>query len=141
MKAGCSRPGDRWFKIENKKASSCQDFLLLHVNPESPLATLREFFDFNDQLLLLPKAEPVDDQLEYTGLHKVVIDTILKYHTAEGPSRLLINEEGRLFLLDRNRTEVKMQALARSLYILYLRHEEGIALTELCDHHEELSEI
>lgn len=129
------------FKIENKKASSCQDFLLLHVNSESPLATLREFFAFNDQLLLLPEAEPVDDQLEYTGLHKIVIDTILKYHTSEGLSRLLIDEDGRLFLLDRNRVEVKMQALARSLYILYLRHEEGIALTELCDHRDELLAI
>lgn len=126
------------FKIENKKSSPCQDFLLLHVDPERPLATLRAFFAFNDKLLELPKSEPVDDQLEYTGLHKIVIDTILKYHTAEGLSRLLIDEDGRLFLLDRNRTEVKMQALARALYILYLRHEEGIALTELCDHREEL---
>lgn len=126
------------FKIENKKSSPCQDFLLLHVDPKSPLATLRAFFAFNDKLLELPEAEPVDDLLEYTGLHKIVIDTILKYHTAEGLSRLLIDEDGRLFLLDRNRTEVKMQALARALYILYLRHEEGIALTELCDHREEL---
>ena len=129
------------FKIENKKASHCQDFLLLHVDRTSPLATLKEFFDFNDRLLELPEAEPVEDQLEYTGLHKIVIDTILKYHTADGLSRLLIDEDGRLFLLDRNRTEVKMQALARALYILYLRHEEGIALTELCDHRQELLEI
>ena len=129
------------FKIENKKASSCQDFLLLYVDPVSPLATLREFFAFNDQLLQLPEAEPVADQLEYTGLHKVVIDTILKYHTAEGLSRLLIDEDGRLFLLDRNRAEVKIQALGRALYILYLRHEEGITLTELCDHRDELLAI
>ena len=129
------------FKIENRKASHCQDFLLLHVDATSPLKTLQEFFAYNDKLLLLPEAEPVEDQLEYTGLHKIVIDTILKYHTADGLSRLLIDEDGRLFLLDRNRTEVKMQALARALYILYLRHEEGIALTELCDHRQELLDI
>jgi len=129
------------FKIENRKASHCQDFLLLHVDATSPLKTLQEFFAYNDKLLLLPEAEPVEDQLEYTGLHKIVIDTILKYHTADGLSRLLIDEDGRLFLLDRNRTEIKMQALARALYILYLRHEEGIALTELCDHRQELLDI
>ena len=89
----------------------------------------------------MPEAEPVEDQLEYTGLHKIVIDTILKYHSADGLSRLLIDESGRLFLLDRNRAEVKMQSLARALYILYLRHEEGIALTELCDHRDELLAI
>ncbi len=129
------------FKIENQKASHCQDFLLLHVDATSPLKTLQEFFAYNDKLLLLPEAEPVEDQLEYTGLHKIVIDTILKYHSADGLSRLLIDERGRLFLLDRNSAEVKMQSLARALYILYLRHEEGIALTELCDHRDELLAI
>lgn len=129
------------FKIENKKAGPCQDFLLLHVNSVHPLTTLQQFFDYNDRLLQLPKAEPVEDQLEYTGLHKIVIDTILKYHSADGLSRLFIDEEGRLFLLDRNHTEVKIQALGRALYILYLRHEEGIALTELCDHRDELLAI
>lgn len=129
------------FKIENQKASSCQDFLLLYIDTKSPLTTLRDFYAFNDRLLQLPEAEPVIDQLEYTGLHKIVIDTILKYHSAEGLSRLLIDEDGRLFLLDRNHAEVKIQALGRALYILYLRHKEGIALTELCDHRDELLAI
>ena len=129
------------FKIDNQKADRCQDFLLLYVDPESPLNTLQAFYALNDRLLQLPEGEPVEDELEYTGLHKIVIDTILKYHSADGLSRLLINEEGRLFLLDRNCTEVKIQALGRALYILYLRHEEGIALTELCDHRDELLAI
>lgn len=129
------------FKIDNKKADPCQNFLLLHIDPKSPMATLREFYAFNDRLLQLPKGAPIEDELEYTGLHKIVIDTILKYHSHDGLSRLLITEDGRVLLLDRNRTEVKIQALGRALYILYLRHEEGIALTELCDHRDELLAI
>ena len=129
------------FKIENQKADPCQDFLLLQIDPSSPLATLKAFFELNDRLLDLPQGEPVEDEMEYTGLHKIVIDTLLKYHSAEGLSRLLVTEEGRLLLVDRNRTEVKIQALGRALYILYLRHEEGIALTELCDHRDELLAI
>ena len=129
------------FKIDNQKANPCQDFLLLHIDPQSPTTTLKKFFELNDLLLDLPEGEPVDDELEYTGLHKIVIDTILKFHSAEGLSRVLITEDGRLLLVDRNRTEVKIQALGRALYILYLRHEEGIALTELCDHRDELLTI
>lgn len=128
-------------KIGSKKASQCQDFLLLYIDSKKPTATLMDFFALNDRLLQLPKGEPVDDEMQYTGLHKIVIDTILKYHSSEGLSRLLIDERGRLFLLDRNHTEVKIQALGRALYILYLRHEEGIALTELCDHRDELLAI
>ena len=129
------------FKIENHKSDLCQDFLLLHIDPRSPLATLKAFFELNDRLLELPEGAAVEDELEYTGMHKIVIDTILKFHCAEGLSRLLVTEDGRLLLLDRNRAEVKIQALGRALYILYLRHEEGIALTELCDHREELLAI
>ena len=36
---------------------------------------------------------------------------------------------------------MKIQTIGRALYILYLRHEEGIALTELGDYHDELLEI
>ena len=129
------------FKIDSHKASQCQDFLLLHIDPQKPTTTLKKFFALNDRLLDLPKGAPVEDELEYTGLHKIVIDTILKYHYAEGLSRLLITEDGRLVLVDRNHTEVKIQALGRALYILFLRHDEGIALTELCDHRDELLSI
>lgn len=129
------------FKIDNQKASPCQDFLLLYIDPKSPLTTLKAFYELSDRLLELPVGAPVEDELEYTGLHKIVIDTILKYHSDDGLSRLLITDDGRLLLVDRNHTEVKIQALGRALYILYLRHEEGIALTELCDHRDELLAI
>lgn len=128
------------FKIDNQKASFYQDFLVLSID-RYPLETLNQFYKLNDSLLQLPEGEHIADELAYNGLHKIIIDTILKYHSYNGLSRLLVSEDGRLYLIDRNRTEVKMQTIARALYILYLRHEEGIALTALGDHREELLEI
>lgn len=129
------------FKIDNQKTSRHQDYLLLYIDGASPLATLQRFYAINDLLMQRPNGEAVSDELQYTGLHKIVIDTILKYHSDEGLSRLLISEDGHIFLLDRNRTEVRIQALGRALYILYLRHREGIALSELCDYRDELLDI
>ena len=128
------------FKIENQKSGEFQDLLLLYINHD-PLETLERFYRLNDRLLQLPKGERVDDELAYTGVHKIIIDTILKFHSNEGLSRLHITEKGKIILLDRNHAEVKIQTIGRALYILYLRHEEGIALTELGDYRDELLAI
>lgn len=128
------------FKIDNMKSGNYQDLLLIYIS-SSPLDTLERFYRLNDQLMSMPKGDRVDDELSYTGVHKIIIDTILKFHSNEGLSRLRISEKGRLYLVDRNNAEVKVQTIGRALYILYLRHEEGIALTELNDHRDELMEI
>ena len=129
------------FKIDNLKSGNCQDLLLLPINKD-PLDTLERFFRFTDQLLQMPKGKRIDDELAYTGVHKIIIDTILKFHSNEGLSRLRISsDKGRIYLVDRNNAEVKVQTIGRALYILYLRHEEGIALTELSDYRDELLDI
>ena len=128
------------FKINNLKSETCQDLLLLYID-QDPLKTLERFYWLNDQLFQSSKGDRVEDELVYTGVHKMIIDTILKFHGNEGFSRLRISDKGRFFLLDRNNVEVKIQTIGRALYILFLRHEEGIALTELGDYREELFSI
>lgn len=128
------------FKIDNLKSSASQDLLLLSIN-QHPLQTLERFYLLSDSLMRQPKSERIDDELAYTGIHKIIIDTILKFHSDEGLSRLRISEKGRLYLVDRNDAEVKIQTIGRALYILFLRHEEGIALTELSDYRDELLNI
>lgn len=125
------------FKIDNLKSETSKDLLLLYID-QDPLDTLERFYHLNDQLFQSSKGDRVSDELVYTGVHKMIIDTILKFHSNDGLSRLRISDKGRFFLLDRNNAEVKIQTLGRALYILYLRHEEGIALTALGDYREEL---
>lgn len=145
-------------KIDHARTDPGQDFLLLDV-PDDPLQALERFFTLTDQvmrlpvdtqgknlqhykaLLTMPKEAQGSDAFQYTGFHKIIVDTLLKYHSDQGLSRLRISDSGRLFLVDRNEAEVKIQTIGRALYILFLRHEEGIALTELADHREELMDL
>lgn len=145
-------------KIDQARTDTGQDFLLLDA-PDDPLQALQRFFMLTDQvmrlpvnaqgknlqryleLVTMPKEAQGSDAFQYTGFHKIIVDTLLKYHSDQGLSRLRIGDSGRLFLVDRNEAEVKIQTIGRALYILFLRHEEGIALTELADHREELMEL
>lgn len=56
-------------------------------------------------------------------------------------SRLLITEDYRIILVDYGRVEVKLEPLHRAVYILFLKHEEGIRIKELPDYREELESI
>lgn len=145
-------------QIGGKRAKGYRDLLILKIQ-NSPMATLKRFFKLRDEVLrihpapldakdqdylnrlILSKSEMVKDGLRYTGFHKTIVDTILTNHSENGPTRIQVSPKGHIFLTDRNGVEVKIQALGRALYILYLRHPEGIALTELSDHRDELLAI
>lgn len=55
-------------------------------------------------------------------------------------SRLIITPRKRLILSDYG-VEVKMEPLHKAVYILFLRHPEGIRIKEISDYQEELSDI
>ena len=81
------------------------------------------------------------DEVQYTGFHKVIIDTLLKYNGSHGISRVFVTENGNIYLTDRNNIEVKMSSISKALYILFLMHEEGIKLNYLVDHKKQLYKI
>lgn len=56
-------------------------------------------------------------------------------------SKLLIDDNNRVFLPDFGNIEIKLRPLEKAIYILYLKHPEGIGLSFLCDHKEELYNI
>lgn len=53
-------------------------------------------------------------------------------------SRIVITRDYQIFLQDYNMKEVFMQPLAKSLYILFLNHPEGILFKKLSDYYNEL---
>lgn len=56
-------------------------------------------------------------------------------------SRLVITKDHRITLHDYNGIEVKMEPLVKAVYLLFLKHSEGILFKELCDFREELLDI
>lgn len=56
-------------------------------------------------------------------------------------SRLKIAPDYRIFLPDYNNMEIEMGALPKALYLLYLRHPEGIVCKHMQDHYGELLDI
>lgn len=146
-----------FFKLGDMEANNYHDYLILEINGQ-PLATLRQFYALKNSIVslkpnglnakeerLLKQIRPTSDddnnELQYTGFHKVLIDIVLKHTGTHEVSRLYVTKRGDLFLTDRNNTEVKMPTLSKALYLLFLFHEEGISLNYLSDYKPELYRI
>lgn len=56
-------------------------------------------------------------------------------------SRLVITKDYRILLPEYNDIEVKMEPLVKAVYLLFLRHPEGIIFKELTDYRKELLSI
>lgn len=56
-------------------------------------------------------------------------------------SRMVVTEMGRIILPDYNEMEIEMRPTAKALYLLYLKHADGIAFKDLPDYKNELMKI
>ena len=57
------------------------------------------------------------------------------------PSRLIMDENFKIFLPDFDNMEIEMTPLPKTLFILFLRHTDGILFKQIHDYKEELLEI
>ncbi len=66
----------------------------------------------------------------------------LRIEAARGRlSRLVITADYRFILSDYNNTEVELQPVHKAVYLLFLRHPEGIEFKRLRDYKQELTEL
>jgi hypothetical protein len=56
-------------------------------------------------------------------------------------SRLKVTRHYKIELTDYGQRIIQLSPLPRALYIFYLRHPEGVAFSELCDHETEIAKI
>lgn len=89
---------------------------------------------FNDVLYKYYKGQRCDKTLWRLGFH----DDKLKNQVRI--SKLTITNDGAVMLSDYGK-EIKMEPLVKAVYLLYLRHPEGIAFKQLPDYREELKEL
>lgn len=62
-------------------------------------------------------------------------------HPQDKPSKMLITKDYRIILQDFEDMEIKMEPLAKAVYILFLNHPKGIRFKELPDYRRELTNI
>lgn len=73
--------------------------------------------------------------LKRLGINAEILAQILG--TEKKLSKVHVTRNGRIFLEDYGK-EVVLDDLSKSLYLLFLRHEEGIRIKDLSDHYREL---
>ena len=90
-----------------------------------------------------PKTKALLDEIEAIKLKYGItieeLEAVLSYRVKL--SHLRITRHKEIILDDFDHREVKMDALTKSIFLLYLKHPEGIRYKELCDHRSELEEI
>lgn len=95
--------------------------------------------------MLAIQAQILDFVTKYHADPSQLINTLLKGKIVVGQnnhlSPLVVNNDLKIVLPYYNEVEVKMPAMCRAIYILFLMHHEGIALRDVVDHRAELEDI
>ena len=89
---------------------------------------------FNDVLYKYYEGQRCDKTIWRLGFHDNKLKNQIKF------SRLTITKGGTILLTDYNK-EVKMEPLTKAVYLLFLKHPEGIAFKALPDYRKELAEL
>ena len=97
------------------------------------------FFDEESKQIADEIRERIKLLEQRTGIEGLPL--IVRILNKEKLSRLHITRDFRIFLPDYNNMEIEMTPLPKAVFILFLRHPDGIAFKCLPDYREELKEI
>ena len=78
-------------------------------------------------------------KLRQRGVSQFILEQLI--HPDNRLSRMVITKDYRILLPDYNDMEIKMEPLVKAVYLLFLKHSEGIMFKYLPDYREELARI
>lgn len=78
-------------------------------------------------------------KLRQRGIAEYLLEQLI--HPDNRLSRMVITKDYHILLPDYNNLEIKMEPLAKAVYLLFLRHPEGILFKSLPDYRKELADI
>ena len=104
--------------------------------PEQDFSRMGEDVSTDD---LLDEVRERIARLRQRGIAEYVLEQLI--HPDNRLSRMVITKDWRILLPDYNNMEIKMEPLVKAVYLLFLRHEEGIAFKQLPAYREELTEL
>lgn len=79
------------------------------------------------------------EKLRELGVDELVLRKL--FEKEDTLSRLVITRDYKILLPDYQNMEIEMKPLPKAVFLLFLRHEEGISFKYLSDYEEELREI
>lgn len=88
-----------------------------------------------DVEMVMSEVQMLVERLRQSGVGEIALMRLFK--PTQELSRIHVRY-GRIFLPDYNNKEIKMPPLSKAIYMLYLRHPEGIKFAYLPDYREEL---
>lgn len=95
----------------------------------------RDFTEENDVELMKSEVQILVERLRQSGVGEMVLQRL--FTPTQELSRLHVCY-GRIFLPDYNNREIKMPPLSKAIFMLFLRHPEGIMFSYLPDYRNEL---
>ena len=117
---------DDWGDAESPSANFADD----SFSPEEQEETINELMDEVRERI---------NKLRQRGIAEYLLEQLI--HPDNRLSHLVITKGWRILLPDYNNMEIKMEPLVKAVYLLFLRHPEGIAFKQLPDYREELTRI
>ena len=78
-------------------------------------------------------------QLRKYGINSTMLKAL--FNQEEQLSRLVVTKDYRILLPDFNNMEIQMEPLNKAVYLLFLKHPEGIRFKNLPDYRKELAQI
>lgn len=95
-------------------------------------------YNNEDKQKLLKEVKEKVQKLKEFGMSEKEITAL--FHTEQPLLKLFISKNYKIFLGD-ERKEVHMEPLVKAVYLLFLKHPEGILFKHLPDYREELTRI
>lgn len=115
------------------------DTIRFSIAKEDAPLSADETFDRESTQLLEEIKERIE-KLKQKGIGAYVLKTLIMDEKVE-LSRLHITSDYRIFLPDFNNIEITMTPLPKAVFLLFLKHPEGIMFSYLPDYREELMDI
>jgi hypothetical protein len=108
------------------------------MGSSSNMAICKESLDEPSVEDMMSEVQMLVERLRQSGVGEIILQRLFK--PTQKLSRMHI-QYGRIFLPDYNNIEIKMPTLSKAIYMLYLRHPEGIMFSYLPDYRDELLHI
>ena len=117
---------DDWGDAESPSASFADN----NFSPEEQEETIN---------VLMEEVRERINKLRQRGIAEYILEQLI--HPDNRLSRMVITKEFRIILPDYNDMEIKMEPLVKAVYLLFLKHPEGILFKQLPEYRNELTLI